>query len=407
MKAADRRGQAWILNVLVGTAGFEALHPNSRSVLLQLGYASSDFDRVFARVKRGEMIAKAWLAQGAEVERKALRAEREGYRRAASALFGRAGLLYGRGAYSIFRDDPVKSAYHAKLVECQRKSLELADQTARRIEIPFEGKTLYALYHPPRGTAGPAPAVILVPGMDMVKEEWTRLAQTALVPRGIGALALDGPGQGESLLHDLKVSLTNFDDAGRAAIDFLVGEADIDAARIGVMGLSMGAYWVPRIAAADARVKAIVAAQGVQRDVIFNLAQPKFRAHYMYMAGIDDEDEFDRMAEQMTLDDVAPHVACPSLFVQGEFDELRPAEDFLSVYERVPPPKEVWLLEDEFHTMGGSADEYFLLAVDWLEARLRDVPPPDDRRLYLRADGSSVEGDARPIWWSPDRLLDV
>jgi dienelactone hydrolase len=400
------RDQSWILNTLVAVAGFDALHPGMKYETAKLGYGSSDFDRVFARVTRGEMLVKAWLSVALELERRARWAEREGFRRSAGALYGRAGLLYGRGAYSLFADNPIKATYHARLVDCHSRMVELQDLSAERVEIPFEGKTLYAVLHRPRAETGRrVPALVLLPGMDMFKEEWTRLAQHSIVPRGIAALSIDGPGQGESLLHGLKVSSTNYDAAGNAVVDFLCRQPGIDPERIGLAGFSFGAYWAARLGAIEKRLKCVACIEGVDKDVIFRAAQPNYRANFMYMSGIDDDAEFETFIDQLVLDDLAPCIECASLFVQGEFDELRSVEEALRVYDLVPLPKEIWILEDQFHPMGEWADDLPALVVEWLSARLTgDRDDRLDRRLFLRADGSAVEGDARPTWWHPPGL---
>jgi len=119
------------------------------------------------------------------------------------------------------------------------------------------------------------------------------------------------------------------------------------------------------------------------------------------MAGIEDEAEFDAFVDQLGLDELAPQLECPSLFVQGEFDELRSVEEALRIYDLVPAPKEIWILEDQFHPMGDWADELPSLVVEWLDGRLAEGRQQGDRRLFLRRDGSHVEGDARPPWWQP------
>jgi dipeptidyl aminopeptidase/acylaminoacyl peptidase len=277
---------------------------------------------------------------------------------------------------------------------------------AERVSIPFGDHSLHAVLHRPQGDPGAkCPAIVLLPGMDMFKEEWTRLAQRTIVPRGVAALSLDGPGQGESLLNGVKVTPTNYDEAGRVAVEWLASDVGIAGDRIGLAGFSFGAYWAARIAAVEPRLTCVAAVEGVQASVIFGQAQPNYRRHFMYMAGVESEAEFDDLVEQMSLDDVVPKIECPSLFVQGEFDELRPVEDALRVYELAAEPKELWILEDQFHPMGEWADELPGLVVDWLLARMNGTSHAGDRRLYLRQDGTFIDGDASPPWWRPEQLV--
>ena len=140
---------------------------------------------------------------------------------------------------------------------------------------------------------------------------------------------LDGPGQGESNTRETWVTLDNFERAGKAAIDFIENIPELDASKVGVYGWSMGSYWGPRVAAFDPRVRALVGAMGnyLQKDTIFKHSKPAYRANYMYMSNTHEEDAFDAMAAQMTLEPLAGKIKCPTLLAMGEYDELCPLAD--------------------------------------------------------------------------------
>ena len=88
-----------------------------------------------------------------------------------------------------------------------------------RMEVAFEGHTIYAHLHTSRAADGPAPLVLLLPGMDMYKEDWTKVAQQYYLPRGIAVLAVDGPGQGETNGGGLLVTLDQLRGAISALLD--------------------------------------------------------------------------------------------------------------------------------------------------------------------------------------------
>jgi len=52
---------------------------------------------------------------------------------------------------------------------------------------------------------------------------------------------------------------TDFERAVIAVIDYLEGRPEIDRARIGIIGRSMGGFYAPKTAAIDKRIKAVVA----------------------------------------------------------------------------------------------------------------------------------------------------
>ena len=103
-----RKSQQWVLDALAGTGGWDILHPGIRGIFEELGYYHGDVDRVFEKVKAASMYAKAWATTAQEVERKALFAERMGWKNASRDFYARACLLYGRARYSYYKDDPRK-----------------------------------------------------------------------------------------------------------------------------------------------------------------------------------------------------------------------------------------------------------------------------------------------------------
>ena len=70
----------------------------------------------------------------------------------------------------------------------------------------------------------------------------------------------------------------------------------------------------------------------------------------MYMAGIHDEDEFDeKVAAHLTTTGYGEKITCPTLLIQGEYDPLCPLEDAQELFEKLRVPKEMWVMEDDFH----------------------------------------------------------
>src|SRR5438067_11539655 len=72
----------------------------------------------------------------------------------------------------------------------------------------------------------------------------------------MAVLAIDGPGQGEMefeypLRFDYEVPI-------RYAIDYLESRQDVNAERVGLMGVSLGGYFAPRAAAFEPRVNAVI-----------------------------------------------------------------------------------------------------------------------------------------------------
>jgi pimeloyl-ACP methyl ester carboxylesterase len=405
--ATKRKGQQWILNTFAGVMGREVLHPGGRGMTEEYGYCHGDMDRVNEKLKSGSMFTKAWATTAQEVETRAEVFEKRGWKPAALDAYLRACLLYGKARYTYFSDDPRKVLFSEKLNECFDKVISYNRTPIERITLDFEGKNIFANLHL-NGSKAKSPALVMGPGTDLFKEEWYRIVEQYFLPKGFVALSIDGPGQGESLTRGCKVSWDNYDRAVKTFIDYLIKRPEVDQERIAFFGVSTGSYWGFSAALYDRRIKALATAMGnTGRDWEgeYELAQPNFKKNFMYMAGYEDEEKFDKeIASRMILGDRVKKMTCPSLTIHGEFDELTPLEHVIETYERVAGPKEMWVLEDMFHSMG-SLCPYWLNGVgDWLLQMLNgQYEPTMDRRLFWRRSGEIVEGVLKPPWWSAQK----
>ena len=224
-----------------------------------------------------------------------------------------ASLLYGSAQWPIFAHTPENERLGDKKVECYTKYAQYANHEIRRVDIPFQDSAIPAWLHLPNvpysraatnGNRGRLPCVMSIPGMDSFKETGVALYGDRLLERGIAVLSIDGPGQKEALQRGIHVTATNWMDAGRAVLDWMRAQPEIDPDCIAVKGTSMGSFWGTQVASIDDRIRGC-AVQAVCHEpgmnTIFNVASPTFKLRFMYMAGYEDEDEFDRFAETMTL----------------------------------------------------------------------------------------------------------
>jgi Dipeptidyl aminopeptidases/acylaminoacyl-peptidases len=397
------RSQGWILDIALSLGGYDALHPEAKPTLEECGHNHSDFDKVFELVKSGVMMPKAWSTIAAQAEERARHYDREGFAATAKDFYQRAAVMWGRAQYSFYQDDPRKLLFRERCNECVAAISRLSDQTIQRVELEFEGKKIYAILFLPSGDVKNAPAVILGPGMDMIKEDYIQIAQRYYTSRGMVALSIEGPGQGESVASGLKVTLTNYERAISRYIDYLQGLPQVDPERIGMFGVSMGAYWGLRGAAHDPRLHSLATFMSSPGEIgdSFSKAQPNFKANHMYMTGYTDEEAYDsEIISNFPIWDLASKVKCPVLIGNGEFDELIRVEDILSFYELIEAPKEIRIYENEFHPLGGVAAEMFRYGADWsLKALNGGFAEGSDKRYYAHVDGRITEGEAQPVWW--------
>ena len=393
--------QAWVVDTLLAGTGYEVLHPESRHFLAEIGYDPVDFNRVMSRVKSSAMMPKAWSEVAAEDERRAAWYEGQGLDYTARGLFVRAMLANCRARYAFGAGDVRKEAFRAAANRCLDAVIRLSASRIERLALPFEGATIYAVAHYPAGD-GAAPLVLLLPGMDMYKEDWTRVAQEHYVSRGYAVLAVDGPGQGETAADGLTVAGDNYERAMSALIDHMVAQPDINGDVIGIWGVSMGSYWGLRTAAADRRIKAVATAMGCygNMNVIFDRAQPGFKANFMRMTGHTDEDRFDAdVMGTMGVSPVAHQIKCPVLMSYGEFDELSTLDETIALFDMLGGPKRLMVYENEFHALGGVGSELIRSAADWLSRALAgDLPQDEAVQAYIRRSGE-ISDRATPSWW--------
>jgi hypothetical protein len=103
--------------------------------------------------------------------------------------------------------------------------------------------------------------------MTSVKEQVTGVYASALAARGFAALALDHRHYGESggTPRQLEVWTRKVEDL-RAALDWLATRSDIDEARLGLVGVCLGAGYAAWAAVDHPRVRALGAIAGYYRD---------------------------------------------------------------------------------------------------------------------------------------------
>ncbi|MGV3621141.1 MAG: alpha/beta hydrolase [Archangium sp.] len=110
---------------------------------------------------------------------------------------------------------------------------------------------------------GPFPTVILCAGMTLTGDVWLQPNAEWLVANGYATLSFDYRGFGESdgVPRCRLVPTMQVEDV-RAALTFLETQPEIDATRLGLFGVSLGASIAIATAGLDARVKATVAVAG-------------------------------------------------------------------------------------------------------------------------------------------------
>lgn len=387
----DIKSQRWIADRFFRLMGRSCFFWDNPEESLGAGIARGsnyfDLKDTGARIKCLDEYPKENIRTASRLEALGKREEAAGHYETAADYYYRACHFYIAAAWGIFDSDNEELIWLTERVDSAFDKVMKYNgkYPMERVEIPFEGKSFPGILTltPSRQKA---PTVLLVPGMDLHKENLTNQMNNAYVLRGMNTLAIDGPGQGESLVRKIWVDEENYGRAGKAAIDYLVKRPEVDGEKIGVYGISMGTYWGPLIAIHDSRVKALAVAASCQynKDHIFNETSYNFRLRFMWMAGNVSDGEFDRMAAKMTLKGRESQIKCPHLLFHGEFDHLTDTEEVYEYFNRLGSEiKELRIYENEYHGVSRFADEVATMSADWLRDRLKGVPPQGKRRIVM------------------------
>jgi len=279
-----------------------------------------EIDRVCDRLRERQGEAQAWweewgsMAQAVESRADAL--EAAGHRRSAGNLYLRAG-MYWFTAERFVEPGEHKRELGRRSIEMQGRGLLRRYPAIERVEVDCEGTRLPAWFLPAQGARGPAPAVVVFNGMDNCKEMSIIFAGLEFAKRGMHTLAIDGPGQGETLRFRGIHSRYDYEVPGKAAYDYVAQRADVDPARVVIMGYSFGGYYSARIAAFEKRYAAGVAMTALHWDLAgwqqrikekalaegHKVAQSNFQ--FQWVVGAADADGGIEVAKRFRLQEVA------------------------------------------------------------------------------------------------------
>jgi dienelactone hydrolase len=331
------------------------------------GVDASDVAEIAASLRHFDDWCAAWSLLGERHEELGRRALEEGRSRTAGEQLAQAATCYHFAKFLFVHELEQMREAHRRAVRCLADAMPLLDPPARREEISFEGGRLVGVLRLPRGQ-GPHPLVILVPGLDSTKEE-LRSVEGSFLDRGVGTLAVDGPGQGEC--EEEFPIRPDWEVPGKALVDHLCCLEEVDEDRIGVWGVSLGGYYACRIAAGDARVRALAVLSG---PFDFGKAWDRLpalsRAAFELRSHARDAAQARQRAQELTLSGTARMIACPLLVVFGKQDRLFSWQDGLRLSKEVAGPSELLLLEDANHGCTNGIYRHRPYTADWMARQL-------------------------------------
>jgi pimeloyl-ACP methyl ester carboxylesterase len=270
----------------------------------------------------------------------------------ANADYIRAWRLYSFGRWPIPASAGKQRSYE-KAIEAFLAHARFWDPPLEIVRIPFEGKEIIGYLRLPKNANGPVPLVLAVNGLDSRKEDLSE-SFSAILPFGIGFLAVDGPGTGQ---NPIKVS-ENAERMLSRVLDYIATRPEIDKNRVAMHGVSWGAYWATKMAIVErARLKG-ASAQSPPADTFF---QKEFlmnsligNREYLFdqvpalMAIFDNVKTVDEMAEvlpKMSLvkQGLLGKPMAPMLILAGVKDTQVPISDIYLLLDKGDVPKTAWI----------------------------------------------------------------
>ncbi|MEK6709153.1 MAG: alpha/beta hydrolase, partial [Nitrospinota bacterium] len=199
-----------------------------------------------------------WKRMGDRVRALGQAAEKKGGNLSAASHYLRACSYYQMGErFRTPKDKRALDVYKTSL-DCFRRFARLTDRPRiEQVEVPYEkGKKLPAYFvHAQNGQKAKAPCVVFFDGLDVTKELQYMRGVDDLTRRGMSVLIVDGPGTGEAIRFRKIYLRHDYEAAGTAAFEYLKKRKEVDIRRVGVMAISLGGYYAPRIASMEPRYK--------------------------------------------------------------------------------------------------------------------------------------------------------
>jgi pimeloyl-ACP methyl ester carboxylesterase len=334
--------------------------------LIQNGVDYNDMLTTTARIDSWDRWLPEWNRTADDQAEFAREADAAGHGLTAGQAWRRASVNRHFGKFVWMVDLDLAREATLRSVEETRTALARLDPTAERLEIPIEGGTAYANLRRPAGVENP-PYVVVIPGLDSTKEEFFYFEQSFL-DRRTATVALDGPGQGET---GLGVPIRpDYETAVGPLLDLLAKRDDLDHDRAGIVGVSLGGYYAPRVAAFEPRFRAVAGISGpFCFGDMWDQLPPMTRATFVVKSGAPDDAEGHRIASTLDLAGVLGRIEVPALYVTGKLDRLIPWQQTERQATETPQGRFV-CFPDGNHGVSNLPSKARPLIADWMADQL-------------------------------------
>jgi 2,6-dihydroxypseudooxynicotine hydrolase len=301
------------------------------------GITPEELDQVLGRIKSLESWVDEWQALGRHYETLGQEAQAEGRNDDAAHDFMKASSAYSYSQYVVFLDVSRKRLLHEACVRAYAAAAPLLNPPAQPFVVGYRSTKMKGYLRVPPG-ATLAPVVVIINGTNSVKEELHDWSE-CLLERGIATITFDGPGMGQTFRRITMIATPH--SVGAAILNAIEAHPELDADAIGFMGLSLGGYMAIRMAASDARIKAVAAiSPPYAASIYWNVTLAAMRRELAALYGIT-EAEMGASIERVTLDGVLDKLEAPMMIVGGGHDHLTPSSEAWKIFEEARCEREM------------------------------------------------------------------
>jgi alpha-beta hydrolase superfamily lysophospholipase len=293
------------------------------------------------------------------------RSTRIAYLRRASALLRMSQMM-------MLSDTPERRAIFAGAAALYAQAAELLGDR-RRVSIETDQGVLVGWLI--SAGEGAVASVIVIGGIEGYAMDFDGLGE-AFAARGIDALLLDGPGQGETRFTHQHYLSAQWRDAYRCAIDFLDQRAP--GRPIGFVGNSMGGSLAMAIAVDDTRIGACCDNGGMVAPWMVPPTIGTFFWKMVAFCGVEDAEQAVDVWRTVTPAADGPNSGYPLLIVHGGKDPMITTELAEMMLHSAPTlDKQMAVFSDGDHCIYNHKNDRDVLITDWMRARLCGVSTPE------------------------------
>lgn len=305
-----------------------------------------DVREAFSRIKSWNDWVVSWGGIAEKREAYALLAEEEGRLVTARENWIWASAAHHMAQFLLFEEVERKREIYGRCAACYRRGASLLEPPGVSVSIPHGDFEMAGILRLPPGE-GRRPVAVLLCGADGSKEEMHFLADR-FVGRGIGVLAFDGPGIGET--WERAALGRDYDAVGTSVYEFLSRDARIDAGRIALFGVSFGGTLALRIAAAEPRFRAVAALTApYDLSAYGEYVMPVIQEQVKYLLRSESEDAFRRWASDFSVRGVVGKIESPLLVIGGGEDVFVPGDQTKLIFEEARGKKKMIFFQDADH----------------------------------------------------------